>query len=304
MTTSSPKRRFDTLDVFTDQKLAGNPLAVVHNAEGLTTDEMQSIAREFNLAETVFVLAPTDPVNTAKIRIFTPRRELPFAGHPTIGTAINIAQLRAASMLSSGVVIALEEDIGLIRVDVRKSGAKAAHAHFELPRLPELLPLRPDANLVASALGLSGDELGFEGHVVRRASAGVPFTTIPVASVEALGRATPQIGATFDLAFTAGENTAPFLYTRAAANEWRVRMFAPHWGVAEDPATGAAVAAFAAVLASFERLGNGTHQHILHQGIEMGRPSKIILDLTLENGALTSAAIGGSAVPISEGTLL
>jgi trans-2,3-dihydro-3-hydroxyanthranilate isomerase len=298
------KHRFDTLDVFTDQRMAGNPLAVVHDADHLSAVEMQAIAREFNLAETVFVMTPTDPSNTARVRIFTPQRELPFAGHPTVGAAINIAQLRAASMLSAGVIIALEEEVGLVRVEVRQAAGKAAHAVFEVPRLPAMLPMRPDPGLVASALGLTTDDLDLPGHIVRRASAGVPFTMVPVASIEALGRAQPMTGATFDLAFTAGENTAPFLYTRAAPGEWRVRMFAPHWGIAEDPATGGASAAFAAVIAEFEGLSDGTHQHILNQGIEMNRPSRIILDITLEGGALASASIGGSAVSISEGTLL
>jgi trans-2,3-dihydro-3-hydroxyanthranilate isomerase len=301
---SRRKRRFDTLDVFTDQRMAGNPLAVVHDADDISLVEMQSIAREFNLAETVFVMTPADPSNTARIRIFTPQRELPFAGHPTVGAAINIAQLRAPSMLSAGVVIALEEEVGLVRVEVRQAAGKAAHAVFKVPRLPAVLPMRPDPRLVASALGLTVDDLALPGHIVRRASAGVPFTMVPVASIEALGRAKPLTGATFDLAFTAGENTAPFIYTRAAPGEWRVRMFAPHWGIAEDPATGGASAAFAAILAEFENLSDGTHQHILHQGIEMGRPSRIILDVTIESGTLAGAALGGSAVPISEGTLL
>lgn len=301
---SRRKRRFDTLDVFTDQRMAGNPLAVVHDADDISPVEMQAIAREFNLAETVFVMTPADPSNTARIRIFTPQRELPFAGHPTVGAAINIAQLRAPSMLSAGVVIALEEEVGLVRVEVRQTAGKAAHAVFKVPRLPAILPMRPDAGLVASALGLTTDDLVLPGHIVQRASAGVPFTMVPVASIEALGRAKPMTGATFDLAFTAGENTAPFIYTRSGPNEWRVRMFAPHWGIAEDPATGGASAAFAAVIAEFEDLADGTHQHILHQGFEMGRPSRIILDVTIEGGALTGAAIGGSAVSISEGTLL
>jgi trans-2,3-dihydro-3-hydroxyanthranilate isomerase len=283
---SRRKRRFDTLDVFTDQRMAGNPLAVVHDADDISLVEMQSIAREFNLAETVFVMTPADPSNTARIRIFTPQRELPFAGHPTVGAAINIAQLRAPSMLSAGVVIALEEEVGLVRVEVRQAAGKAAHAVFKVPRLPAVLPMRPDPRLVASALGLTVDDLALPGHIVRRASAGVPFTMVPVASIEALGRAKPLTGATFDLAFTAGENTAP------------------HWGIAEDPATGGASAAFAAILAEFENLSDGTHQHILHQGIEMGRPSRIILDVTIESGTLAGAALGGSAVPISEGTLL
>ncbi len=149
-------RRFHTLDVFTDTKTAGNPLAVVHDGDGLDTVGMQAIAREFNLSETVFVLPPVDPINTAKIRIFTPTSELPFAGHPTVGTGVLLALLRAPELVrGSGVVIALEEGIGLVKVEVTRPQGRATRGVFALPRLPTLPEAPPrDAALAAKALGL------------------------------------------------------------------------------------------------------------------------------------------------------
>jgi trans-2,3-dihydro-3-hydroxyanthranilate isomerase len=298
------RRRFHTLDVFTETKLAGNPLAVVHDSEGLDTAMMQAITREFNLAETVFILPPDDPVNTAKIRIFTPARELPFAGHPTVGTAVLLATLRAPEMLKgSGIVVALEENIGLVKVEVTQRPDRAARGVFAIPKLPERKPTPRDPQLLAAALGLDGKDIGFGAFAPCDVSAGVLFTMMPVASIEALGRARAQLGAAFDLAFAGPEPTAAYLYAPDGPQRWRTRMFAPSMGIAEDPATGGAAAGFAGVIMAFEGPTNGEHQHIITQGVEMGRPSEIILTLRVERGRLAEASIGGTAVILSEGTL-
>jgi trans-2,3-dihydro-3-hydroxyanthranilate isomerase len=298
------QRRFHTLDVFTQTKLAGNPLAVVHDSEGLNAEQMQAIAREFNLAETVFLLPSDDPANTAKIRIFTPARELPFAGHPTVGTAVLIATLRAPEMMrGSGIVVALEETIGLVRAEVRQKKDQAARAIFTLPRLPEKKPTPRDAALLAKALGLEADDIGFGGYKPADYSAGVTFTMVPVNSVEALSKASAQLGISFDLAFAGPELASPYLFAPDGPNRWRARMFAPKMGITEDPATGGAAAAFAGIIAASEDLSDGEHQHIITQGVEMGRPSEIVLTLEVGNGQLLSASIGGAAVIISEGML-
>jgi trans-2,3-dihydro-3-hydroxyanthranilate isomerase len=298
------QRRFHTLDVFTEKKLAGNPLAVVHDCDGLDTPAMQAIAREFNLAETVFLLTPEDPVNTAKMRIFTPGRELPFAGHPTVGTAVLLATLRAPEMMkSSGIVIALEENIGLVSAEVRQRKGFAARAVFTLPRLPESKPTPRDAGLLAAALGISTKSIGFGAFKPADYSAGVLFTMIPLNSVEALSAARPQLGVSFDLAFAGPDLTAAYLFAPDGPNRWRTRMFAPSMGIPEDPATGGAAAAFAGVIMACEQPGDGEHQHIIVQGVEMGRPSEIVLTLEVRNGKLESASIGGAAVIISEGML-
>jgi trans-2,3-dihydro-3-hydroxyanthranilate isomerase len=299
-------RRFHTLDVFTGAKLAGNPLAVVHDSEGLDTVGMQAIAREFNLSETVFVLPPADPVNTARIRIFTPGAELPFAGHPTVGTAVLLATIRAPEMLGGpGIVVALEEEVGLVKVEVARREGRAARGVFAIPRLPGMVEgaLAPVED-IAHALGLTADDIGLDGHEVRHFSAGVPYITVPVRDVAALGRAqsmaTPQFRAIFG-----GQpvNACPYLYARIAPGRWRTRMFAPLSGIPEDPATGSAAACFAGAIMHFEQPADGRQQHVIAQGIEMGRPSEIVLTLEVENGRLASATIGGEAVIVSEGVL-
>ena len=299
------RRTFHTLDVFTDTPFAGNPLAVVLDCDGLSTDRMQAIAREFNLSETVFVLDPVDPVNTARLRIFTPTRELPFAGHPTIGAAVLIAQLRAPQMLGGeGLALALEEPVGVIACAVRRPKGQAGRASFALPVLPESLGEARDASTVAAALGLHADDIGFDAHRSSVWSAGNPFTFVPVASLEAIGRACPD-PALFAQAFD-GARPAAFLYTQEVMREGshvHARMFAPGLGISEDPATGSAAAAFAGVAAQFEQPEDGDHLLVIEQGFEMGRPSIIHLRLQIEGGALVGGSVGGAAVMVSQGMI-
>jgi trans-2,3-dihydro-3-hydroxyanthranilate isomerase len=296
------KRRFFTLDVFTDRPLAGNPLAVVLDSVGLDTAHMQSIAREFNLSETTFVLEPRDPVNTAAIRIFTPARELPFAGHPTIGSAVMIAVARAPEMLGRGdLQIVLEEQVGPVRCSVRRKG-NAYFASFGLPALPFTVPDVPEAADAAAALGLTATDIGFDRHRISRYSCGTPYTFVPVAALEAIARAAPDL-ARFRAIF--GE-TGVFLYTRetkSADNAVHARMFAPQFGIVEDPATGSAAAAFAGVAREFEAPEDGVHTITIEQGFEMGRPSLIHLTMDITAGKLTGGEIGGSSVIVSQGTI-
>ncbi len=169
-------RRFQTLDVFTETALAGNPLAVVLDAEGLDDARMQAVAAEFNLSETVFVFEPRNAINTARIRIFTPKRELPFAGHPTIGTAALIAQRRAGDLLAAqDLRIVLEESVGDIVCVARHRKGRALAASFELPKLPEQLDYAPPADAeIAAGLGLSIEDIGFKRHRPALFSAGAP----------------------------------------------------------------------------------------------------------------------------------
>ena len=299
------RRTFHTLDVFTDTPFAGNPLAVVMDCEGLSEQRMQAIAREFNLSETVFVLDPLDPLNTARLRIFTPTRELPFAGHPTIGAAVLIAQLRAPEMLGgAGLGLAIEEQVGVIACTVRRQKGRATQASFDLPRLPECLGEGPDAGVAAAALGLHAADIGFDAHRPRMWSAGNPFTFVPVASLEAIGRARPD-PALFATTF-AGPRPAAFVYTQEVVREGshvHARMFAPGFGIIEDPATGSAAAAFAGVAAQFEQPEDGDHLLVIEQGFEMGRPSIIHLRMQMEGGALAGTSVGGAVVTVSHGTI-
>jgi trans-2,3-dihydro-3-hydroxyanthranilate isomerase len=298
------RRRFHTLDVFTETKLAGNPLAVVHDSEGLDTAAMQAIAREFNLSETVFILPPDDPVNTVKIRIFTPDAELPFAGHPTVGTAVLLAEMRASDKLSgAGVVVAIEETIGLINVEVSRRQGKASRGIFGLPRLPTHLPTQRDTQLIATALGLQVEDIKINDHKPADYSAGVPYTTVPLNSLDALARAVSLAGPAFDAAFGGTSHPAVYLYVRQEPLRWRTRMFGPGMGVVEDPATGSAAASFAGAIMEWDKPADGTHQHIITQGVEMGRPSEIVLTLEVDKGVLLNATIGGTAIIVSEGTI-
>lgn len=302
------RRHFHTLDVFTDKRHEGNPLAVVLDSEGLDDAAMQTIAREFNLPETVFVRPPADPLNSAAIRIFTPANELPFAGHPTVGTAILLAELRAGEMLGgAGITIALEEKIGLVKVDVSRAPGRAARAVFSLPALPKMLDHAFDAQVVARAIGLDPVEIGFGAHGIATWSAGVPFVMVPIRSLEAIGRAGYADPKAWKEAFGVTGKGAAYLYTRETVNpahHVHARMFAPAMGILEDPATGSAVAAFSGVAATCELPEDGVHQLVIEQGFEMGRPSLIALDLDIQHGGLVAAAIGGSAVRMSEGVLL
>jgi trans-2,3-dihydro-3-hydroxyanthranilate isomerase len=299
------RRTFHTLDVFTDTPFAGNPLAVVLDCDGLSTDRMQAVAREFNLSETVFVLDPLDPVNTARLRIFTPTRELPFAGHPTIGAAVLIGELRAPEMLGGqGLGVVIEEQVGVISCAVRRQKGQATQASFALPMLPDCLGEAGEPGAIAAALGLDPADIGFDAHRSSVWSAGNPFTFVPVASLEAIGRARPDL-ALFSSTF-AGPRPAAFLYTQEVVREGshvHARMFAPGLGISEDPATGSAAAAFAGVAALFEQPEDGDHLLVIEQGFEMGRPSIIHLRLQIEGGALVGGSVGGAAVMVSQGMI-
>jgi len=297
------KRRFQTLDVFTETALAGNPLAVVLDAEGLDDARMQAIAAEFNLSETVFVFEPRNAVNSARIRIFTPKRELAFAGHPTVGAAALIAHERSGDLLAAqDLRIVLEEPIGEVVCIARRRTGQPLASYFELPKLPERLDLEPPSKSdIASGLGLEPADIGFDGHEPTVYSAGAPYLFIPIRSLAAIGRAAPGI-----MTWATRDGPASFLYTRERArigSAYHARMFASAWGVIEDPATGSAAAAFAGVVQAFERPRDGEHMLTIEQGFEMGRPSLIALGLVIENGALASATIGGSVVIVSSGSL-
>lgn len=301
------KRRFYTLDVFTEQPFKGNPLAVVLDSELLGELDMLAIAREFNLAETVFVGPPNDAVQTASMRIFTPGGELPFAGHPTVGTAVLLAELNAREMMAApgGIVIALEQKIGLVKVEVSRRPGRAARGLFTVPKLSERIAWTPDVELLGKALGIDPLDIGFGAHGPSCWSAGVPFVMVPMRGLEAIGRAGIADPRAWDAAFGFTGRSAVYLYTQETVNadhHIHARMFAPKLGVPEDPATGSAAAAFAGVATAFEHPETGWHQLVIEQGYEMGRPSQIVLDVEVRNGALTSTRIGGAAVIMSQGT--
>ncbi|MCZ0732892.1 PhzF family phenazine biosynthesis protein [Phreatobacter sp. AB_2022a] len=298
-------RRYHTLDVFTDRPLSGNPLAVVHDAADLDTAAMQAIAREFNLSETVFVLPATGD-HRADIRIFTPGGELPFAGHPTVGTAVLLASLDGLNP-GSETTFRLGEQAGPVPCRVQRLADGRFTATFEAPRLPAAIDHTPDTAQLAGILGLDSRDVGFGAHVPSRFGAPVSFCYVPVRSRAAVDAIRVDVGWFGETFAAIGENhPAIFAYsseTAAAEAAFYARMFAPGLGIAEDPATGSAAAAFAGVLNRFERLPDGRHGFIIEQGFAMGRPSRIELSLVTRDRVVTGVAIGGGAVILMAGHL-
>ena len=289
--------RFFTLDVFTNTRLAGNPLAVVLDADDLDSAKMQTIAGEFNLSETVFVRAPTRPGIRAGVRIFTPAHEMPFAGHPLIGTAALLA------LSANEPAFSLEASIGEIACSTQRLGEDLARARFALPKPATSVAGGPNREAIARALSLAPEEIGWGPHPPSRFDAGARFDCIPVRDLAVLAKAAPQ-RPEFDRVFAPPAGLV-YLYTPGGegAMHWRSRMFAPGYGVPEDPATGSAAAAFTGVLEAFGALQNGENSVLIDQGVEMGRPSRLNLDLTVQNGKLQAAYLSGEAVIMSEGRL-
>ncbi len=297
---------YHVLDVFTDERYGGNPLAVVLDADGLDGARMQRIAREFNLSETVFVLRPEHAAHTARVRIFTPASEIPFAGHPTVGTGALLALLRAPEPTGRGdALIVLEEGIGIVRVGVRLRPDAPPYAEFDAPKLPAEAGTLAPADRLAAALGLIPSEIGFENHRPTKYGAGNVFAFVPVTSLDAIGKA--RVAAPhWDAALQGQGLLGTFLYCRQTvhtASSFHARMFAPDFGVPEDPATGSAAAAFAGVVHRFDALPDGTHRRVIEQGYEMGRPSTIALTVEVEHGKLATVRIGGHAVRVAEGRI-
>lgn len=306
-TTAMIERRYLIYDVFTEHAFAGNPLAVVLDSEGLDTAAMQQIAGEFNLSETVFVLGPPDG-QTVPIRIFTPPHELPFAGHPTVGTAIALADLDQAGGQALARILVLDEAIGPVRCVVDSKNGNS-FAEFGLPRLPAPAPFEISREAAAAALGIDPKDVGFENHVVSAWSAGVPYVCVPVRDLAAAAGAmldtrlwVDMVGDNVD-----DKNPAAFVYCRETVRSqsaFHARMFAGHLGIPEDPATGSAVAALAGAIMRFDQPADGTTTCWVEQGLEMGRPSYIRLELDVAGGILAAARIGGHAVKVAEGKLL
>jgi trans-2,3-dihydro-3-hydroxyanthranilate isomerase len=296
------RRRFVTLDVFTERPFAGNPLAVVLDTADLDAAVMQTIAREFNHPETVFVFPPADRAHRARLRIFTPLAELAFAGHPTVGTAVLLAHVDAGKGARD---IVLEEKIGPVHCRAIMRDAHRGHASFTLPRLPEAAGAGPDATSAAIALSLDAADIGFDGLRPDRWSAGNPATFVPVRSLAAMARARPD-AASFETTFAIQGRAIAYLYcgeVTESGHDFHARMFAPGLGVPEDPATGSAAAAFAGLLAAGGRFGDGERVVRIEQGYEMGRPSLMELTVSIAGGKLAGATIGGSAVIVTEGTI-
>lgn len=293
------KYRFYTCDVFTESRFGGNQLAVLPDAQGLTDEQMQQIAREFNYSESTFVFPP-DGDNTRKVRIFTPAQEIPFAGHPNVGTAFVLASLGEIDLGT----VTFEEKAGLVSVFIAREGNRI-RCELKAPQ-PLSLGMRVPANLVAEAASLAVEDIVVTRHPPQVASVGFPFVFAELKDQDALAR-TKVSGQGFDAlaAFLGSPYKAlVYVYIRSEGDfDIRSRMFAPLSGVPEDPATGSAACAVAGLQASLESSPSGSFAYRIAQGIEMGRPSLLNARTEKTNDAVHSTWVSGTCVMVAEGTI-
>ncbi len=297
------QRRYITVDVFTDRAFGGNPLAVVLDAGGLSTGQMQAIATEFNYSETTFVLPPRDKAHDAEVRIFTPVRELPFAGHPNVGTAFVLAQLAKEPKPR----LLFEEKAGLVPVAIVREQGRVVSAELTAPQ-----PLSRVAQLsaadVAACISLTAEDVTVDRHAPEVVGVGTPFVVVEIRSRDAVRRAKPDAAA-FGRVLPRDGAFAVYFYTRdVPASEdpcaLQARMFFPGAsGLIEDPATGSATVAAAALLADLDPARDGELRLTIGQGFDMGRPSILLTRVRKEGGGIYSAHVGGSCVQMMEGTL-
>jgi trans-2,3-dihydro-3-hydroxyanthranilate isomerase len=305
---------YHTLDVFTDRIFGGNPLAVFPDATGIPEACLGKIARELNLSESVFVFPATEG-GTRRIRIFTPGAEVPFAGHPTIGTAFLLVDEGSAEWTSDPgetvVKIVLEETVGPVPVDVFLEGGRATSARLTTAGAHQEWPLDVEAGALAAMLGLDAADIGVPGGLTGAnptralepcfASAGLPFAIVPVRSVEAAGRA--RLDEATRTRVLGSSPRATFVYVVAPGGDpgvdLHVRMFAPEIGVPEDPATGSACAALGGYLASRLEAEAGEAVWRVEQGIEMGRASILDVDVLTEHGRPTRVRVAGRCVRVA-----
>lgn len=319
--------RYVTADVFTSVPFSGNQLAVVFGAEGLPTETLQAITREFNYAESTFVLPAEDPRTTRRVRIFTPELEVPFAGHPTIGTAhvlVATGEVRADAVRAGEVgaregvaedtmTVVLGENVGPVPVAVRLAHGAPVHAQLTTAQLPEERTEVTDLDALAAVVGLTRDDLVGDSHLPVGASCGLPFQIIPVRNAAAVSRARLDQAmwrrvldgtwAPWPMVFAmTREDDGAGLPDHVQGCDIRARVFVPGSTVPEDPATGSANAALAGYLAA-RTPRDGMLRWEVAQGIEMGRPSRLSIEAEKTQGIIAAVRVGGASVIMCEGTL-
>lgn len=296
---------FVQADVFTARPFGGNQLAVFTDARGLSVAEMQTLAREMNYSESTFVLPAEIPGAARRVRIFTPAIEMPIAGHPTVGTAFVLAQRGEIPLTGDLTSALLQLNIGPVPVEIESQEGQPQFV-WMTHRAPEFGPIRTDRERVAAALNVSADDLSSDWPM-QVVSTGVPFLFVPLRSLEAIGRCRVNQSALQNLF----EHDAPLMVymftaeTTSPATQLHARMFAPHVAdIPEDPATGVASAPMGAYAARYRVVPRQPHMRfIIEQGIEMGRPSQIHLEVKTEGEAITGLRIGGQTVIVGEGEI-
>jgi trans-2,3-dihydro-3-hydroxyanthranilate isomerase len=294
--------RFYTVDVFTTRRFGGNQLAVLPDARGLDSATMQQITREFNFSEATFVLPAEKPGHTRRVRIFTPSAEMPFAGHPTLGTAYILGLSGEIALTGEETRIVFEEGVGPIPVLISAHEGKPVFCQLTAARLPEAGPVPPPAAEVAAAYGLSGEDLLGGEYAPQAFSCGVPFLFVPVKNRAVLARIRLD-RERWERVLGNWWAKEAFLFSfdpERAGSDLRARMFAPALGIPEDPATGAAAAALAGYLAARQ----AQNRWVVEQGFEMGRPSILEIEINrAESGAVAAVRVGGASVMVTEGWL-
>ncbi|MGD2067898.1 MAG: PhzF family phenazine biosynthesis protein [Gemmatimonadota bacterium] len=306
---------FHTVDVFTDRVFGGNPLGIFPDAGELPDALMQSVAREMNLSETVFLARPPTPGGPWPVRIFTPAVEVPFAGHPTIGTALFLAQTGRVDLPEGGGTIVLREKVGPVPVDVEVEGNRPARARLSAAVPPEHRECPWSAEELGTMLSLPPDAIGCPAGTVEGVeplepelvSAGLPFVVVPVRDLDAARRARLDTGS-WERRTTGAWSRMMYVVSPEAEGpgvDLHVRMFAPAAGVPEDPATGSAGVALAAFLGRRcpPATGVRTFRWTVEQGLEMGRPSRLEIEADVTDGSVEAVRVGGRSVPVSSGTM-
>jgi trans-2,3-dihydro-3-hydroxyanthranilate isomerase len=295
--------KFFTVDVFTDRQFGGNPLAVFPDAKNLSAAQMQAIAAEFNLAETTFVLPPQAPENIAQVRIFTPRAEMPFAGHPNVGTAFVLARLGECHGRPIGDTLAFEEIAGLVRMTLLRQGSAIVGARLAAPQ-PLVVGDMVPCEIVAEACALAASDIETRHHQPCIASCGAPLVMAELKSRQALSAAQPRAEA-FARHLPRDRVNGLHLYVHTGGDgvDIQARMFAPTHGIAEDPATGAANVALIGLLAALAPASNLRLEKKIAQGVDMGRPSLLEASAEKRRGKVTATYIGGTCVAMMQGVL-
>jgi len=297
---------FWTADVFTDRVFGGNPLTVLPDARGLTAERMQLVAREFNHSETAFVLPAESKDHDYRVRIFTPARELPFAGHPTIGAACVLAASGRLALKNGEGTLAFGEGVGAVKVTVRASDNQHYWARFTAAKLPEWGPSPPASEILAAMLSLSPEDvLDDATHEPQAISCGVPFLLVPLASLDAVRRA--RLNWEWwnqHVARSWSPQVYPFsLHAETPGVAIHARMFSPWAGTEEDPATGSAAAALAGYLVRSQRPADGIARWKVEQGFELGRHSFLEIEADVQGGAAREVRVGGQTVLVGRGEL-
>jgi trans-2,3-dihydro-3-hydroxyanthranilate isomerase len=297
------KTPFTLVDVFTSRPFGGNQLAVFTDAAALSTSEMQELAHEMNFSESTFVM-PRESSGARRVRIFTPRREIPMAGHPTVGTTWVLASRGEIALESASVDATLQLGIGPVTVTVESTDGKPDFV-WMAHREAEFGAKRNDRERVAQALGISAADIR-DDLPVQSVSTGFPFTFVPLKTLAALAKCAPNEPAHTAL-LKPGEQSLPlYMFVASEPGEFsaRSRMFSPHDGVAEDPATGGAAAPFGAYAATYGLIKPAPKaSFLINQGVEMGRPSEIRVEVARKDGGALAIRIGGRCAIVGEGAM-